>query len=217
MNELTFVHNNLYGEAMKVAKNFASQSLTRPILNYALHTEEGGLWATDSHRLIYIKDIHGYEDEVLVHAKSGTVAKGGNYPRLDQLISDAEKHTKPAIALNKELIILWMHLFKQMAATMKGVKERFNYVVKISFAEDAVEAEYLSSKIRMKIPCEVIKKPESFETISFSAEYMKQALEAFIALESKTVTISFGGNHRPFILEDEERVKVMILPVRTVE
>ncbi|CEG23162.1 DNA polymerase III subunit beta [Planococcus massiliensis] len=214
MNELTFIHKDLYPTALKLVKNFVSKSETRPILMYSLHTEDGGMWATDSHRLINIQDIHGYEKELLVHAKSGMLAHG-EFPKVDHLLSDTEKNSELSIILDKEKIQLWMILFKQIAAMEKALKETFHASVKLNFADEGLNIEVLTGKIRMTLPGEVVKKPSKFDSISFSAEFMKQAMEAFMQLESNEVKISFDGRNKPFLMTDSERVKILLLPIRT--
>lgn len=215
MSELTFVHKDLYPTALKVVKNFVSKSETRPILMYSLHKEDGSVWATDSHRLIRINDIHGYQDQVLVHGKSGMQAIG-EFPDVDRLLSATKKNSELSITLNKESIQLWMLIFKQIAAMQKALKQYFNYVATIVFTDEGLEVEFLTIKLRMTLPGEVVKKPEKFDAISFSAEFMKQAMEAFLLMESKEITISFEDNqNKPFLITDSERVEIMLLPVRT--
>lgn len=214
MNNLEFVHNALYGEALNIAKNFVPKSDTRPILNFALHTADGDLWATDSTKLIHVKNIHGYKEETLVHPKSGTVARGGNYPDVSRIINDVQ--FEPLIHLNAEQLKIWMNLFKAISQTMKGLRETFNYVTTMIFGEDCIEVEFLKEKIKMNLPCTVIARKEGLERITFSAEFMKQSLEAHYKLKSPEVQLLFSGQMKPFVIDDNERVRTMILPVRTI-
>lgn len=215
MTEITFIHDNLYADALKMAKGVVSKSHTRPILMYSLHTEDGTMWATDSHRLLRIKNIHGYTEETLVLPQSGMIAKGGNFPRLDSLIKGAESDCKPALVLNKEQISIWMNIFKGAHATLKALKAFRNNVVDMRTNSGCIEIVFLEEQVKFTLPGEIVEDAFDYEKISFNAEYMKQALETFMLMGSEEVTISIENMNKPFLLTDSKKVDYMILPVRT--
>jgi DNA polymerase III sliding clamp (beta) subunit (PCNA family) len=64
------------------------------------------------------------------------------------------------------------------------------------------------------LPVSSLVKPK-FEKISFSSEYMRDALEAHFKLNSEQLNIYFNGEIKPIVLDDEVQVKTLILPVRT--
>lgn len=181
-------------------------------MQYALHKDNGDIFATDSHRAIHLKGMHGFKDEFLVNPRNHMVAKG-TYPALEPLI--ANNGRLPVIVLNKEQIKLWFQLFKSINQTIKIMKEtvRLNYVT-LHIHKDYLEVEFLLSKTRMTLPFERLEKPNGLDVVSFGASYMVDALEAHFKLHSEQLTISFNGNMRPFLMDDESKVKTVILPVR---
>lgn len=211
--ELEFVHKDLYGTALEVVKKFVAQELTRPILTYALHAKNGDVLATNSHKAILIKNIHGFETDYLVNPKSYMFAKG-DYPDLYKVI-DKEKHTL-SITLNKEQLKLWLQLFKSINQTLKMMKVNRNKLVTMNFKENHVEVDVKVDPENMfstKLPSSELILPD-FNKISFSAEIMRDALEAHFKLNSDKLNIYFYGEMRPIILDDEEIVRTVVLPIR---
>lgn len=207
---LEFVHGDFYGVAMEVVKKWVSKYEARPILNYARHTDGGSIIATDSHRMITIKNIHGFKEEYLVNPKNFTFAKGV-YPNVEGL-NARENHTE-SIVLSKEHIKLWLQIFKSMNQTLKVMKDHFKNV-KLKFQDNHIEMELIGHDIVIQLPHEVYQKPK-MEVISFNVEYMRDALEAHFKLNSEQITMYFNGPLKPFILDDENTVQTLILPVRT--
>lgn len=211
---MEFVHHHLYGQALSVLKNFVSQSETRPVLQYARHTEDGDAFATDSHRAIQIKNIHGYQEEFLVHPKSGTLARGGNYPDITQLIN-REEGLVPIFKLNNEQVKVWLQVFKSIIQTLKVMKEHYRPQVIMRFKGSAVRAAYSSQLVLVHLPCEVIGSKENLEEIILHPGYMKDLLDAHQKLESKEVTFYIDGPLKPIASDDGERVRTLLLPIRT--
>lgn len=209
---LEFVHGDLYGVAMGVAKKFVSKQSTRPTLQYARHTADGDIIATDSHRLVHIKNIHGFKEEYLVDPKHFNFAKG-QYPDTDRL-SRRDEHDE-AIVLTQEQIKLWLQIFKSVNQTLKVMKDNMG-TVNLWFKENHVEVELKKHNIVIKLPHEVYQKPET-KVITFQAEYMRDALEAHHKLNSEQLTFYFKRQMRPMILDNDIDVKVLVLPVRTFE
>lgn len=211
---LEFVHKDSYGVAIEVVKKFVADGFTRPILNYSFHTKDGAILATDSHRAIEIRDIHGFKEDYLVNPKNYMFAKGV-FPDLYKLIS-IDKHIL-TISLNKEQIKLWLQLFKSINNTLKMMKSSSrNKVVVFRFTDKNIEAEVRvdsENSFKTILPAANIVKPD-FEKICFSAEYMRDALEAHFKLNSEKLNIYFHGQMRPILMDDEVQVKTLILPVR---
>lgn len=210
VGSIEFVHGDLYSVALEVASKWVSKSDSRPILTYTKHMEDGDIVATDSHRLIRIRGIHSFKEEYLVNPKNFTFAKG-NYPDVENLI-DRENHTE-AIVLSKEHIKLWLQLFKSMNQTLRIMKDHQG-IARMQFKENHVEIELSVHKIIIQLPHEVYQKPE-MNAISFRVEYMRDALEAHFKLNSEQLTFYFQGSMRPFIMDDDEAVMTVVLPVRT--
>ncbi|WP_156290750.1 hypothetical protein [Oceanobacillus salinisoli] len=209
--DFEFVHDEFYGIALEVSKKFIQKGDTRPLLNYTQHRSNGDLVATDSHRLIHIKDIHGFKEDFLVSPKTFMFAKG-KFPETDK-ISSRENHKK-SIVLDKVKIKLWLQIFKSINQTMKIMKD-YNKVVRFNFNEESVEVELKELGIIMQLPTNEYTKIKDLDVISYNPEYLRDALEAHFKLNSEELTIYFRGNMTPFILDDNERVRTLILPVRT--
>ncbi|MEE3895348.1 hypothetical protein [Priestia megaterium] len=212
-NGIEFVHGDLYGVAMDVVKKFVSKHDTRPILKYSYHRTGGDIVATDSHRLIEVKEIHGFKEDYLVDPKSFMFAKG-DYPDVQKL-TDKGEHTK-SISLDKSQIKLWLQIFKSINQTMKVMKNvsSFNKVVVLKVQHNKVEVELKNFDLKMSLPCTTLNIPENFEQIALSAEYMRDALEAHFKLNSPSLNIYIKGNMVPMILDDEVKVTTLLLPVR---
>lgn len=212
VSSIEFVHGDLYGTALEVARKFVSKRDTRPILTYVLHAANGDMVATDSHRMIQIKDIHGFKEDYLVNPKSFMFAKG-NFPDTNKL-SGIENH-QATIVLTKEQIKLWLQLFKSINQTMTVLKDR-NKTVKLCLTEgneEEVSVELGHHGIKMSMPC-IVHYP-GFNDVSFNVEYIRDALEAHFKLNSEQLTFYFHGNMRPIVLDDDSNVRTLILPVRT--
>ncbi|MFT8319308.1 MAG: hypothetical protein ABF649_00565 [Bacillus sp. (in: firmicutes)] len=213
--EFEFVHKDLYGVAIEVVKKFVGDGLSRPILSYALHTKEGDILATNSHKAIHIREIHGFNEDYLVNPKNYMFAKG-TYPDLYNVIG-SDSHKK-SITLNKEQIKLWLQLFKSINNTLKMMKSNIiNKAVKMSFLENSVTIEVMvdsENSFKTILPTTELVKPD-FDKITFSVEMMRDALEAHFKLNSELINIYFHGQMRPIIMNDESIVKTIILPVRT--
>lgn len=206
---LEFVHGDLYSTALEITRKWVSKSNSRPVLTYAQHREGGEIVATDSHRLIRIKDIHGFKEEYLVDPKHFHFAKG-NYPDIDRLIPENNVKT---IVLSKEQIQLWLQLFRSMNQTLRVMKDRLG-VVEMQFKENHIEMVLPEHEVSIKLPHNEYLKPEEMTVIHFGAEYMRDALEAHFKMNSEQLTFYFGGPMRPFFMNDDSMVTTLILPVR---
>lgn len=209
---LEFVHKDSYGIALEIAKKFVSKSELRPILNYVFHKENGDMIATDSHRLIYIKEMHGFDKDYLVNPKTFMIAKG-DYPDTAKLVDKSEDY-KGLIVLNKEQIKLWLQLFKSINQTLTVLKDR-GKVVGLSFGGKENEAgiNLKNHGINMILPCSK-EIHVNHEKVHFNAEYMRDALEAHVKLNSEELTMYFASPFRPFFMDDESQVTSLILPIR---
>jgi hypothetical protein len=140
----------------------------------------------------------------------------GVFPDLYKVIIK-DKHTL-TISLNKEQIKLWLQLFKSINNTLKMMKSSsLNKVVEFTFTDMNVEAKVQvdpENSFKTVLPVSNIVKPD-FEKVCFSAQYMRDALEAHFKLNSEQLNIYFHGEMRTILLDDEIQVKTVILPVRT--
>lgn len=208
--DFKLVHGDLYSTALEITKKWVSKHKVRPVLTYAQHTEDGDIVATDSHRMIRVRKIHGFKEEYLVDPKHFNFAKG-NYPDVDRLIP---KDGVEVIVLSKEHIKLWLQLFKSMNQTLRIMKTHMG-TVRMNFKESHIEMELPEHDVSIKLPHDVYQKPE-MEVVSFQAEYMRDALEAHFKLDSEQLTFYFNGPMKPIMMNDDASVTTLILPVRTV-
>lgn len=215
--ELEFVHKDLYGIAIEVVRKFVGKELSRPVLTYALHDKNGDMLATDSHKAIHIKDIHGFKEDYLVNPKNHMFARG-DFPDLYKVIG-SENHKK-SITLNKEQLKLWLQIFRSINNTFKMMKSiSRNKCVNMSFADNSVMVEAKidhENSFKTILPVSELVKPE-FDVITVSSEIMRDALEAHFKLNSDIINIYFHGQMRPIIMNDEIQVKTIVLPVRTFQ
>lgn len=207
---IEFVHGDLYGVAIDVLRKFVSSSDTRPMLQYSKHYENGDIIATDSHRLIHIKEIHGFKEDYLVNPKNFMFAKG-HYPKVEHLTS-REKHTE-SMVLTKDQIKIWLQIFKSLNQISKVMKYRYGSAMFV-FHDDHVTVELETQNVSMKLPIEVYQKPDVGK-ITFRLEYMRDALEAHFKLNSEQLTFFFHGDMRPIVMDDDKAVKTLLLPIRT--
>jgi hypothetical protein len=206
-----YVHHDLYGVALEVAKKFVSKSDERPILKYTFHAANGDLIATDTHRLIHIKGIHGFKEDFLVNPKNYMFAKGNYFDT--EKVSSADGYEK-SIVLKKYHIKLWLHVFKSIEKIKKEIKDG-SKTVKMELKENEIfiSSDAFNDVLKMQVPFDEYEKP-NFDSILFNPEYMKDALEAHFKLNSNELTIYFKGQFVPIILDDGVMVKTLVLPHR---
>ncbi|QGF21752.1 PolIII beta-like processivity factor [Bacillus phage vB_BcM_Sam46] len=209
---IEYIHGDLYGVALEVTKKWVAKSEMRPVLTYTRHQINGTMTATDSHRMIEIRNMHGFEDEYLINPKT-FVAATGQYPDTTQLASKDGTHA--AIALTKDQIKLWLQMFKSIGQTMKALKMSIkNKIVTMSFDDSAshVTIELKEQDLKLSLPG-IIDKP-SFDKIAFNVEYMRDAMEAHVKLQSEQVIFYMQSPMRPIIMDNDKNVTALILPVR---
>lgn len=211
MSNLTFIHNDLYGTSLNIAKKFVSKSQSRPILQYCFLRFDGSLFATNSQYALRIKDIHGFKEDLLINPFNNMQAKG-NYPDMEKVIENVV--VNPVIQLDKENLNLWYQIFKSVNQILKTYKTRLTEV-EIEIKENSLIIYYLSKKVKMEVPINT--SPENVgKKLAFQSEFMMNALEVHIKLESKTVNFCCGTRNNPFTL-DSEKARVLILPIRKSE
>lgn len=209
-----YIHNDLYGVAIEIAKKFVCPKDTRPILKYVQHRENGDIYATDSHRLIHVRNIHGFKEEYLVNPKTLTFAKG-DYPNAERMLK-REKY-KETILLTKEQIKTWLQMFKSINQMFKTLKIK-RKTVKLIFSDDEnkLHVELVGggvNDIKISLPC-IVTKPE-FDIVGVDPEYMRDLLEGFYKFNSEQVTFYFDGAVHPIIADDEKLLEIVVLPVRS--
>lgn len=207
--ESEFIHDDLYGTALKASEEFISTSITRPVLNYTQHKDNGDLIATDSHRLLHVKDIHGFKEEYLVSPKTFMFAKG-RYPNVENILSGINYSS--VVILSGEQIKLWLQIFKSINQIFRTMKDSTDKV-ELRFYDNSMDAYIESQNVSIQLPVTGYGKLGGLDGISLRPEYIRDALDAHVKLKSEELTLEFAGKARPMTMDDGERVKTVILPV----
>jgi len=207
---LNFIHKDNYGEAMKVAKKFTDKGTFRPILQFVLHDKNKSIYATDSHRAIQIKDIHGFDKDYLVHPNTLEFATG-NYPEIDDKInfSGGEK----VITLTKEQIGIWLQMHRSLNQVIRQSYKGREHV-SIEFKENIQLKINGENEITINLPYEEYHRKEDVDVISYNVTYMRDCLEAHAKLGSNHVDLIIKSKMRPIAIDNGDNVRCLLLPVR---
>lgn len=205
---MQILHNEKYGAALQIAKKFTGDSTARMILMFVNHEADGTIVATDSHRLIRIKNIHGFDKDYLVNPHTFEIATG-QYPDTNRVIPEFKKAT---ITLNEVQIKLWLQIHKSLNQMSKAIK-RGHKSATLRMNESRFEFELDGTEVKMQAPCESYK----FQDVTFIAyqiEYMRDSLEAHHKLGTKTLQIQIESSFKTMVLSDNERIETAIVPLR---
>jgi hypothetical protein len=206
------IHHSDYSIAMNLAKKFIGKNDNRMILKFVHHSKDGSIVATDSHRAFTVKNIHGYKEDTLLNPNSLEVAKG-NYPDLSR-VNQPRDNAKVIIKLGKEALAKWLQMHRSMNQMNKTLKNHHG-VISMTVEKDVVRFEIKPHDIIFKLPFDEAEHIKDTETIRYRCEYMRDALEAHVSLNSKEVELQVYGSMSPFVLDDLERVQTIVLPART--
>lgn len=210
--EMELVHSPKYSAAMEAAKKFVGSTQYRVILTFVQHTADGHIVATDSHRMLRVLNVHGFGEEKLINPRSYEMAKG-LYPDATKVFP---QDTHNCILLDTEQVKVWYEVHKAMVQVLKAMKARMK-IATISFEKDSfnMSAMYRMDKsIRTNLPYTEYHKPEQ-QKLTYNIEYMCDALEAHIKLNSEMVIVKVTGAMSLFVLDNEVDVQALVLPVRT--
>lgn len=196
--------------ALNVAKKFVSSSYTRPILTMAHINTNGDIEATDSHRAIVLKNIHTYQDDLMVNPKTLELFKGYEYPKFDGVIStenavDIRIFTKQEA---KEIVELLRFFKKRKASRNNDVKviiqekeiifSSFNVTIKFLFEEG--QERFIGDDTEYEFTA--------------NAEYLIDLFESFTKYSiDEEITCMFESSLRPLHLINDE-MHMCLLPLR---
>lgn len=212
------LHGEKYVRALEMARKYVSQYESTPILRYVFHRPDGSIVATDRHRLMIARGVHGFTQEngftasgLLIDPKTFQVHINGAYPEVDKIFP---KESQSTIKLNADDMRFWLRMhraFDKLADTKRG-----HVVVYMSFTKKGFSVEVAAghSKTNMTLPGEYLGKP-NFEKVGYNAGYMADALETHYKMGSEYVTIDFTGPVSPILLDNGEGgVTALMLPYR---
>lgn len=212
-SEIEVIGRERLTPAVEVAKKFVATGLNRPSLTYLELKDNGEVRATDSHRMIILKDIHLYKETILLNPKTLDLVKGLNYPDLRQLCKVHDEHVQAKLQITKETAFKLIPALKFFSAKTKDFR---NNDARLNFVDDNIELSCPDTEMVLKdlsIKLEQIKDISNLITVN--TKYMIEALEAFVKFSSvETIDIHHQGALRPFLMTNEE-MEMLILPIRT--
>ena len=212
-NEIEVVGRERLTPAVEVAKKFVATCFSRPSLTYLELKDNGEVRATDSHRMIILKDIHLYRETVLMNPKTLDLVKGLNYPDLKQLCKVHEEHVQVKLQITKETAFKLIPALKFFGTKTKGTR---NNDTRINFVGDNIELTCLDTEMVIKdLNLELTQIKDASNLITMNNKYMVDVLEAFVKFSSaETIDVHHQGALRPFLMKNDE-MEMLILPIRT--
>jgi hypothetical protein len=209
--QFEWIHSDKYPAAIEVAKRFVGKSLNRMVLTLIQHKEDGSIAVTDSHRALFVKNIHGFKEEYLINPLSLEFAKG-QYPDTSKLVPE---DATTVIRLNEEQLKIWLQMYKSMNQLTK--MKNMNPVIYLKMNEEGFSFLVKGTDITFTLPAEEYEFSEDVKQIAYNPLYLRDSLEAHVKLGSKSVDIKIKGQLRPFVLDNNNDVQALILPVRTYD
>lgn len=195
---------------LKHFKKVTSKQSSRPALQCIFYGEDGSLSATDSHRLIHIKNFHNYETPVLQNPETLEILTDVNYPRVDRMIPEMNEDTfQMKIDAN------------ELKLALKAVKEPKLGTVRMDFKGDCIELRSGIKENSIVVRVDAKASNQSFETISFNGSYLNDALmfctDLIPRLNDKIVTFYFDKSPiRPFtVMAGNVDYIYICTPIRT--
>lgn len=207
---MELIHSDKYASALSLCKKFVSKQNFRILLTFVNHLANGNMVATDSHRMIILKNMHGYKEDTLVNPYSFEVAKGGTYPDTKRIVPEIED---THILLDVAQVEVWFSMFSALTKTLKSLKRK-NSVVALQFQDSRFEFKTEIDNVIFTLPKTEYQKPKDIDVIFFNAQYMRDALEAHTLMKSQAVSFKFKSQYMPFLIDNEEDVQALVLPVR---
>lgn len=203
INMLEFIHSDKYSDAIKVAKKFTSTNTNRPSLIFVHHSKDGSIEATDSHRLIRIKNIHGFDKDYLVHPNTLEFATG-HYPEINQMVETNQGET--TIRLNKEQLKIWLQMHRSLNQLVNRTYYK-NKPVTLSVEDELkisiIDTDDSPNNISIDLPYEIYNntlKDEDLPSVNYNAAYMRDCLEAHEKMGSEYVDIVINHPFKPMLI-----------------
>lgn len=212
VNGLTMVHSEHYPIAMQMAKKFVAKEEIRPVLQYVYHAADGSIYATDSHHLLWIKNAHGFAEDLLIHPKTFMTAKG-QYPNLDRVFPEKTTET---VRFSRSELKEWVAAHKSLRAFAQHYEDPDEQKhVDLVFDNAGPVLTNRKRKAHIELPVNKYDNTHSGAIIRYNIDFMLAALECMQKMEiTEEVKITFAGAMRPFVVDNEMNAVALILPVR---
>lgn len=211
---LDFIHKENYGKAMQVAKKFTNKGSMRPVLTFVNHEKDGSIHATDSHKAVFIKDIHGFDKDYLVHPNTLEFATG-NYPDVKDIFEKAKGDS--TIVLNKEQLSIWLQMHKSLNQLVRQNYSHREFVT-LELKDELTLKIADQNEVAIKLPYEQYNNTlenDKLPRVSYNQAYMRDCLEAHAKLGSSYVEIVINHSFKPILLNGDAQVKSLLQTVRT--
>ncbi|QDX93609.1 hypothetical protein EEL30_15670 [Brevibacillus laterosporus] len=193
--------------AMKHAKRFVGKSAVRPILAGVYHASDGALVMSDSHRFLQVKSAHECSEPIVLDAKTNAPIDG-TYPNVSRIIPETYRaeYTVGGEALGE---LITAH---EVAVKVGGKKTPYALITVtgagITFMTTCGTGIYeFTPTVRVDSFSEEV-------TLHYNAQYVLDALVALRDFKPRTVGIKFTGAVSPFVLDTDNGVLALILPIR---
>lgn len=195
---------------LKHLKRAVSKFDSRPILKCAHYDEDGSLAATDSHRMLYIKDFHEHEKTFNQDVKTMEL-KEEQYPDLKRLLPN-KKDAKTKVVISLEVLLRVAKALNTqpnefIEMDIKSDKIKFiNYHDKMNYGEP------MKIEVNARIDGEPMR-------IAFQAQYIIDACEFLIDAKERyavdDVEMTMYSPVRPITMEiNEGQYLYLVTPVR---
>lgn len=185
----------------KHARNFVQLDGAKKELEGIYYDEDGSIGVTDSHTLLYISNAHNINRSIIRHYKTGKEIIG-KYPNLKYLVN---------MSYSSEIELDMNHLAKHM----KSLEVASVAIGRIGTLHSDLTFTVLGIPHQKYILSLKGKISSEFNPISLNVFNLYKSLLVFKDLRVDKVFVRMSGSFSPLLITDpEERVKILISPVR---
>lgn len=204
------MNKQLTTKLLKHFKRVTDNSLdSRPILQCVYYNSDGSVSATDSHRLIHVKNFHQHEEPFALNLSTLEMNQG-NYPNVDHLLFE----------INEELFHIKIDA-EELKGGIRAFGSSAKLGLKMTFKEESVVLEPVSGNSTLKVMIDANVKNKGFDFIGFNGMYLLDALmfatDFYRKTDDKVVTLYFDkSNVRSFyVIAKSPDYKYLVTPLRT--
>lgn len=195
---------------LKHLKRAVSKFDSRPILKCAHYDEDGSLTATDSHRMLYIKEFHTHGKTFNQDVKTMEL-KDMKYPDVSRLLPNKED--------SKTKVVISLEVLLRVAKALNSLP---NEIIKMSVGKTSIKFKNQHDEMHYGEPM-IIKVNARIEgepmDIAFQAQYIIDACEFLSDAKDRyaldDVEIMLYSTIRPMTMELKEgQYLYLVTPVR---
>ncbi|MGM0217677.1 DNA polymerase III subunit beta [Enterococcus sp. AZ126] len=195
---------------LKHLKRAVSQFESRPILKCAHYDKDGSLAATDSHRVLYIKNFHEHNKTFNQDVKTMEI-KEEPYPDLKRLLPD-KKNKKTTVTVSLEVLL----------RVAKALNTQANEIIEMDISDNVIKFINYHDKMNYGEPVQIkvnARVEGSPFRIAFQAQYIIDACEFLLDAKDRYVAddveMTLYSSVRPMTMEIKEgQYLYLVTPVR---